>query len=395
MAKTSKGKKKATKASGNDPVVETPVLEAPTEATENTGMPVVVEPVAKPVLKLSESDGVYVKVPLHGILSNVGQSRGMGLLPNLRAEGWRAFPNDPSPGKTDNGKVVMLELLSGDPTRQKAMVALLDEKEKTLRDLVISLGINGQIQPIVIRPIFNDKGEVIEGEFNVSAGARRTISQAMRYAESGGTVPPFIDASLMGKQTAAEELGRSLDENRARLNQSPIDDALFYRDLKRVHNMTVKQIAKAVLGKEEAYQVVQQRIQLLSGTKEEIQRCHEGKLGSSVLLKAIVKRNAGTVADAPDKPGVGERAKVPSVAQVKELLLATSPTELKDDTKDRFGKGKVWGLISTSADVRELLSIFAQVPFQTIEQVLAGRDKARKEGLAAAAEAAKAKQSAE
>ena len=389
MAKTKNKSGKGKAAAGNDPAAEAAaVVDTPTTTTDPT--PKFNAPEVSGIS--DETTGTYKKLDIRQIKSNVGQSRGAGVLYNMKQLGWRAFPNDPTPGKADNGRVVLDDLLSGDTAKISEVVKLLDEHEPDIRSMAVALASKGQLQPIVIRPIFGDDGDPVEGEWNVSAGARRTLAKALLYAESGGTVSPTLDANVMGKMEAADELEMALSENHDRKNQSPIDDALLFQKLKREYGLSPKQIAKRIYGKEESYQTVTQRMQLLRGSPEQIARCHEGKLGATNLLKAIKDKDGGGKGEASDKPGVGERGKVPSVAQCKELLAAVKPSDLKEDTAERFGKGTVWQLIKTSNDVRKIMALWAKVPFQTYDELVAAKQKEREDNIKAAAAAAAEKQ---
>lgn len=318
-------------------------------------------------------------VDMRFVRSNVGQSRMKGVLSNLGAVGgWKAYPDDK--GKSSD-KSVLTELLSGNDERVAACIALLDEHEPDIRELADSLVRHGQIENIVIRPCYNDSGEEVKNQYNVSAGARRGIAICFAHALNS-EVEPVLTAEVRDKVNSKEalksELMMALEENRQRKNQSPIDDALFYRHLKRDFGMKVKEIAVAIFGQEEKYQTVHQRIQLLNLQPDEIERVHSGKLGVVNALKLLKQRADGDEkATAKDTPGVGERAKVPSVAQAKQLVQAISLDDLKEDTAERFGSGRLWELMQMEP-VREYMSLCAGVDYKPLDELKREREEAAK-----------------
>jgi ParB-like chromosome segregation protein Spo0J len=189
------------------------------------------------------------------------------------------------------------------------------------------------------------------------------------------------EATSVEEEKSKAELFAALAENRDRKNQSPIDDAKFMQKLKNEMGLTIQQIAEAMYGdeakKKNKDQLVYQRLSLLRLTDEEQDRVHAGKLGVVAAIELIKKRELGKAAPgetAKDKPGVGERVKMPSVAQAKALLGAVSPADLPDEIRARFGKPKVFAL-TREPDVREFMSLCCGVPYESVVEMAARKRK--------------------
>ena len=396
------------------------------------------EPIVRKAFTAEHETGKVIKaVDVRSIIGNAEQSRGMGVLSGMVAIGWKAFPNDTLPklkkgekkelAEVPEGASVMDELVSDDPARQAAMLNLLvihePEGDKSIWEMADSLARMGQLANIRLRPCYDEKNEVIPESFNVVAGARRTLAKAVQYAMSNvmkledgtfrpcegkeesnyaGLEPsdgiPLIEAEVVEGTDPTSELMAALAENRVRKDQSPIDDALFFRRLKTEFKLTNVQVADAVYGEEAKTknkgQLVMQRLNLLQLTPDEQIKVHTGKLGvvkAQVLLKeradAEKAGKPGAAVETPKgTPGQGERGKMPSMAQALELCNALKPDELSEEVKARFGVPKIFAL-SRDPNVRKFIALCCKTDILTVEKLVEA--KGSEAAAAAAADAAK------
>ena len=382
---------------------------------------------AKEFVPVHDSKREMVSVDVRSIVSNMEQPRGRGVLAGLMAAGWKCFPNDSIHGKAKVKGSVIEELVSDVPERQAAMLNQIVTSENStdsdsIFGMVNSLEQNGQLQAIRIRSAIGENEKEIDGEFNVIFGARRAIARAVQYAmscvfkgEDGVFRPcaegeksnytglsvgkhattdglPLLEAEMAQDAELQGCLMAALAENQARKNQSPIDEAIFFRQMKAA-GIPVKEIALRFYGpaaKEiNKDQLVTQRLTLLRLTPEEQERVHLGKLGIVAALGVIKAREAnkkGSDATPADKPGQGERAKMPSVAQAKELFYALEKVELSEEVKERFGKAKVWDL-TRNESVRQFIAVCTGEKYLTLQELVAQKAA---EAAAAVTEAGKA-----
>jgi hypothetical protein len=402
-------------------------------------------------------------IDVRAIHSNAENSRGKGVLAALIPLGLKAFPGD-KPVKQPKGSEytdetsVVGELICDDPARQAAMLNILREYDPETPanphsqwEMISSLEQQGQLMNIRVRPCYDAAGDPIADKFNVIFGARRSISRAMQYAMSctilaavyegegdakaikmegkgdkaqevwayrpleegeenlyggldltGGL--PLLDAELVEGKDVKTELMAALAENRSRKDQSPIDEAIFFRRLKTEFGMTAQEIAEQYYGKAEAtaknkQQMVMHRLTLLRLPADQQERVHLGTLGVVAAerhVKELAKQQAAAratgkpgaeVAAPKGTPGQGERVKMPSVAQSRELFYATDKSDLSPEVKERFGKPAIWDL-TRDENVRKFIAKCCGEKYITLDQVIA--NKAKEAAAVAAAEVKKA-----
>ena len=125
-------------------------------------------------------------------------------------------------------------------------------KDQALDELALSIKEHGVIQPIIVRPIVNNKYEIIAGERRYKAS---TIA--------GKTTIPAIVRNLDDKETSKQ----ALLENIQRQDLTPIEEARTYQTILSLDNITQEELAKT-MGKSQS--AISNKLRLLT-LPEEVQ----------------------------------------------------------------------------------------------------------------------------
>ena len=125
-------------------------------------------------------------------------------------------------------------------------------KDQALDELALSIKEHGVIQPIIVRPIVNNKYEIIAGERRYKAS---TIA--------GKTTIPAIVRVLDDKETSKQ----ALLENIQRQDLTPIEEARTYQTILSLDNITQEELAKT-MGKSQS--AISNKLRLLT-LPEEVQ----------------------------------------------------------------------------------------------------------------------------
>ena len=146
--------------------------------------------------------------------------------------------------------------------------------ETGLEELADSIKEHGVIQPIIVRPIENDKYELIAGE-------RRSKASAL----AGLTTIPAIVRNMDDRESAKV----SLLENLQRKNLSPIEEARTYKRILELEDMSQGDLART-MGKSQP--LIANKLRLLS-LPEEVQ--------DSLIKNQISERHARSLLTLPKK----------------------------------------------------------------------------------------------
>src|ERR1051326_2762920 len=182
----------------------------------------------------------YEMIDLKQIVSNTSQSRGMGVLPNLRAKGWEVF-------KSLNNPPIWSMLLSDEESSRKAILDLIEKNEYEIVDQATNIKVNGQIQPIGVIKILNagPADFATEATYDVVYGMRRAICiayLACKYYQASNVAQ--VEAKVLEPGLSVVDLKLlALSENDTRRDESPIDRAITYQWLKE-QGLTEAQIGE-------------------------------------------------------------------------------------------------------------------------------------------------------
>lgn len=143
--------------------------------------------------------------------------------------------------------------------------------EETIASLAESISQHGMIQPIVVRPADNNSYQIVAGERRWRAARMLAMDEV-----------PVIIKEL----SDFEAMQISLIENLQRENLNPIEEALGYKDLIEVYDMTQDMVAKTVGRSRSA---VANALRLLNLPKEVQQMLKEGDItvGHAKALVAV------------------------------------------------------------------------------------------------------------
>src|SRR6185369_4056130 len=123
-------------------------------------------------------------------------------------------------------------LLSDDKEVRFQAKSLVEQNESSIVETANSIAAKGQLQPVGVV----DLGD---GTYDVIFGMQRCIARAFNFADGKG--PATVEARVYPKSVLKDKLTlklRSRDENRVRKEESPIDRAMYYKELKKEHNLT-------------------------------------------------------------------------------------------------------------------------------------------------------------
>ncbi|HBX37815.1 MAG TPA: chromosome partitioning protein ParB [Pseudohongiella sp.] len=185
-----------------------------------------------------------------------------------------------------------------------------DMHQEALQELAESIKAQGVMQPIVVRPISDDKFEIIAGE-------RRWRATQLAGLD---TIPAVI--RLVGDESA---IAMALIENIQRENLNPIEEATALKRLQEEFNLTQQEVADAV-GKSRT--TVTNLLRLMSLTPDVRLMLERGDLemGHARALLALTDDAQSDAAKTVTGKGL-------SVRQTEELVrrLSTEPNKPKPE----------------------------------------------------------------
>lgn len=263
----------------------------------------------------------YINANLKDIVSNKAQSRKFkGVLTKMHDLGYGLFE---SLEEHKDKAPIWESLLSDDPKVRAAMAKIIVENEPDQVSLADNIAQapgkeSRQLQPVgIIR--------LKDGKYDVNYGMRRCISLALNYARSGGKAPCTVEAKVLPAVKEPDAKLRALDENDRRLNESPIELALVYRDLKD-GGMSVEDIAKR---RKMSKQNIHNYIKLLDPKLEDKwDAIHSGSLSIDRALKLLRKRKGepeegGEEGGREEGTGTREkRARLPGTKGIEKIYNA-------------------------------------------------------------------------
>ena len=183
--------------------------------------------------------------------------------------------------------------------------------DESLKDLASSIGINGVIQPIIVRKK-NDKYEIVAGE------RRWRASKSIDLKE----IPAIVRD--IDEESAAKI---SLIENIQRENLNHIEEANAYKKLMIDYDLKQDELGDAV-GKSRAY--ISNTIRLLNLDKKVMEYIYEGKLTSGhgkVLLGITDKAQQLKAAEKIINLGLNVRDTEDEVKKIKKRPKRAKPKE--------------------------------------------------------------------
>lgn len=279
-------------------------------------------------------------IPLTSIVSNVGQSRGMGVLSTLQQLGYGLF--EKLPDFPDN-EPIWPRLVSDNPDERVAAADLIAENEDSVLNLAGALKIEGQLEPIGV----NAKGD----NYNVIFGMRRCIALAYNRARDTKQTG-FVEAKVFKAQSETEQRFVALSENDNREDHSPIDRALTYQWLKTDKakgggGLEVVEIAARMdLDKV----TVHQYLRLLDPKIEDLRiRLHNREISVEKAIKILQRRKESGDAKADDgRESKDERARkrFPRVKTIKEYYDGKLPEDMKPELRDLYAEPSVRKFLS-------------------------------------------------
>ncbi len=273
-------------------------------------------------------------VPLVDIVSNEAQSRGMGVLSRLQDMGFGIFEQ----ASDDKAKKPIWELLASEaPEDRKHAVALIEDNEPELIKAAESQRKSGQIQPIGVRRL--------DGGLDVIYGMRRALARMFNFAKYGNKVSDTVKANVYDQDFTVRDLKlMAYEENDNRLDESPIDRAIFYKSLMDNEGLDGNEVGKMI---NMSGQHVRDYVKLLHKKLENKRMAiHLRQLGVEPALKLLKKLQGGT--DANRNSTEGKRDRLPGSKGLIKLY------NLKEKPKDM--DAVEWNLW-TSSDVRQLLAL--------------------------------------
>lgn len=177
-------------------------------------------------------------------------------------------------------------------------------KDQALDELALSIKEHGVIQPIIVRPIVNNKYEIIAGERRYKAS---TIA--------GKTTIPAIVRNLDDKETSKQ----ALLENIQRQDLTPIEEARTYQTILSLDNITQEELAKT-MGKSQS--AISNKLRLLT-LPEEVQE--------ALLNSEISERHARSLLTIQDV----EKQK----SLLNEIITKKIPVRILDEMIKKENEG--------------------------------------------------------
>jgi ParB/RepB/Spo0J family partition protein len=286
------------------------------------------------------SDIQIEAVDLKKIESNSAQSRGMGALPALLAQGYGLFEKVEAEKET-----IWSGLLSDNAEVREQARKLIDEYEGkapddeaeksrnqesfTTKDLAASIRERGQLHPVGLM-------QLPDGNYDVVYGMGRCIARAYNATLDPVKYPPTVDAKIY--PFTKDELKLKLmskDENKHR-RESPMDKAIFYKELQTEHKLEPKEIADLLTPKRSTQHV---KDHLLLVTAKELasyaMQLHDGTKSVDWAIKYVKRERNGASESSTDDGR--KRGRLPNVKSLKEAYdCGIKPKSLPDDAWDLF-----------------------------------------------------------
>jgi len=354
------------------------------------------------VASKKDSNGALSKVEnfftfdLSALKSNAYQSRGDGAIAPLNAVGVGLFDPIPTPKGLDKKdieafanwpkvkikdskdkeieclKPIWPMLVEKVPEQWALAIAAIEEYQHDITDLAATFTVGPQLQNIGITPYVDDDGKKHLGFFTVVMGMRRCLAKAYLYAKSTGEVPLLLKAELQDTTDPIELHVRSMTENKARLQETPVQEGKKYQQMKS-YGLNVNQIAEKEATNP---QNVRNRLALMRCTQEERDKVHAGKMGMMNALKALQKRESGKDTAATPAEIPENRKRMPTLRQATALYGAVEQPE--GVTKEEFD---LW----MKDDVRKFVAFYLGVDFITYKDMKRKKAEAEKASLDAEA----------
>jgi ParB/RepB/Spo0J family partition protein len=288
--------------------------------------------------KPDESLGTML-VPLNQIVSNIGQSRGMGVLPNLLQLGWGLFETPPD-FNPDEYPPIWGMLTGTDADAQKKAAQLLVENEEAVVGLATAIETEGQLQPIGV----SQDGD----NYNVVFGMRRCLAIAY-LAIINPKIEAQVEAKVWPKQSAINLRFLAMSENQNREDESPIDRALTYEWLKSKEGggLEVKDIAERG---DESPDTIYAYLKLLRPQLEPWRwACHCGEKSVDWMLKKLQSLKEGTDGSADSTK---RKKRFPPVAKIKDIAAGKFPDDMKDELRELYKNEYVRKFISLTLGLK-------------------------------------------
>ncbi len=241
---------------------------------------------------MKKTERLYVELDLASIVGAEENLR--DTVPWLSQLGYGIFQDT-----KDKPKSLVSMALSEDAQEQAEFVALIEEKEPSIKELADNMTTTGQLEPIRVRPTEE------KDKFDLVFGARRMLARLFIHAKSAGKVPARLTAEI-SEHEGRDALYASISEN-IRAEPSPIDDARSFDRLRKTFGMTPKEIG-AAMGKGD--KVVRTRLKLLRLPKELQEKVHLGKIGVERALKHFEDKDQDSQKDK-------DRRKAPSLGEIR------------------------------------------------------------------------------
>lgn len=319
--------------------------------------------------------GEVKRIKLSSIVSNTAQSRGMGVMANLKDQGYGVFEKI-----VPENEAIWNLLWSEKIEDRKKGCDLIQEHEKALWRFAESLSVDGVLQDVGVEEIIGVDGQP-SGTYDVMWGMRRILALTINYVKDSINEPDDVSARVVpGGMDEVQKRFLAMKENEDREDESPIEVAMNYQWLEKKKGLTPKAIGDGI-GRSDQH--VRDYLKLLHKRLEkERMKIHTRQMSVDAALKLYKKRGQNPEAEAEDKTGDKERVGPPKAKTLSKWYdMGGKPDACSE---------KEW-ILFQSADVRELLSIWLNKPFTTFEEVVEkAEEDARK-----AAEALQAKMAAQ
>lgn len=331
------------------------------------------------------SEAQIKAISIKEVVSNVGQSRGMGVLCNLLELGYPLFTGDEipkwvkqdeaaKPDASEGGKVVGIYnmLISESDDDQGKAVRLLEDHEPEIVELADRLLAEGQLQNIGVIPV--------KGGYDVVFGMRRTIATAYNYAKYEKQSEE-IQAKILDKIQTPDRVIMALTENDDRQDESPLDKAVTYQYLVKEKKMTPKEIGERT---GQSDQSVRNYMKLLDPLLEKHRvKIHAGRMTIEKALKTLARlKNGGSEEEEREGKGEKKRFRLPTVKGFIKLYTQVERPKAMPE--------KVWELMK-SDDVRKFIALSTGMKFKSFAEVEAeAQAQAEKDAQAKAKKDAKA-----
>jgi hypothetical protein len=308
-------------------------------------------------LKSEQVSGKIKLISFKQIVSNTGQSRGMGVLSRLKAQGYGLF--EQMTLGDDAKDPIWPMLVAEEPEKRKAACDLIESFEPEIVALAERLQKDGQLQPIGVM-------EETDG-VDVIWGMRRAVAMAYNYARDATHSDQIETKVISTDLTLVERKLLAYSENDDREDESPIDRALFYKGLQD-DGLKPKEIGQRVGGKSDQH--VRNYIKLLDKLLDDRRwAIHTRDLAVEPALKLLEKRknkkNETMAAADRDEEGE-EEVRATSLDHSSRDRLPTAKRALKDYGATKRPKHidkKEWDLWITD-DVRKWVAFRLGLKFK-------------------------------